>query len=203
MLVVMVVCGLDECGRGSLAGPLVAAAVVLDKKIDGLNDSKKLSASFRKTMYGRLVNTGSIILVAGISVPEINAKGVGWANKEIFRTLIEEIEADLFVVDGRLRIYQTSKDEKVRSVVKADTVIPEVMAASVVAKVTRDDMMNKLAKKYPAYGWDTNVGYGTKYHIQAIAKYGWVKHHRTVFVRTALGGYFSGLGLPDGWLGIS
>ena len=115
-----------------------------------------------------------------ISARQINNRGMGWANKEIFKRLIRKVEADKYIIDGNLKI------KKAVSIVKADTKIPEVMAASIVAKVTRDKLMRELHKKHPKYGWKTNVGYGTRYHIGAIREFGVVHYHRSVFVRSAI-----------------
>lgn len=180
----MIVCGLDECGRGALAGPLVAAAVILNPKFEilnsKLNDSKKLSPKLRLKFYRKITKSGAIVAVEQISVRQINFRGIGWANKEIFKRLIKKVVADKYIVDGNLKI------PKAVSIIKADTKIPEVMAASIVAKVTRDKLMRELAKDYPQFGWQSNKGYGTRYHIAAIREHGKTKYHRSKFVETAL-----------------
>ena len=117
-----------------------------------------------------------------ISARQINNRGMGWANKQVFKNLIKRTLADKYIVDGNLKI------RKAVSMVKADTKVPEVMAASIVAKVTRDKLMKELHKKHPNYGWRTNMGYGTSYHIRAIKEFGLVHYHRRVFVTTALKG---------------
>ena len=170
----MVVCGMDEVGRGSLAGPLVAAATILDKDtkiIKRLRDSKKLTPKQRAKLYGEIKKSGAIIAVGEISARQINTRGMGGANK---------VPADKYIADGNLKI------PGITSVVKADTKIPEVIAASITAKVFRDRIMDHLHEQYSKYGWQANKGYGTKYHIAAIREYGVTKYHRSVFVRTAL-----------------
>ena len=176
----MIICGLDECGRGPLAGPIMAAAVVLSQPLKNLKDSKQLSAKKRQYLYRRIIKTATAVKIESISVQQINNRGIGWANKEIFKRLIRKIEADKYIVDGNLKI------PKAVSIIKADTKIPEVMAASIVAKVTRDKLMRELAKDYPRFGWHSNMGYGTKYHLSALQEIGPTKHHRSAFVTTAL-----------------
>lgn len=182
----MNVCGLDEAGRGPLAGPLVAAATILNSQCSMLNlkDSKKLSNIQREIIYKAIIDSGSVIKTEVISAKQINNRGIGWANKEIFIRLIKAIDAEKYIIDGNLKI--KVKNKNIKSVIKADTTRKCVMAASIVAKVTRDRMMKDLYKEYPQYGWKFNMGYGTKVHIEAIKKYGTVKYHRDVFVTTAL-----------------
>lgn len=180
----MIICGMDEVGRGSLAGPIVAAAVVLNEQFRMYNlqlkDSKKLTEKQRNKIYKQLVNAGAIFAVEMISVRLINTKGIGWANKEVFRRLIKRVAADKYIVDGNLKI------KGAISMVKADSKVPEVMAASIIAKVTRDEQMIRLHDEHQAYGWKSNKGYGTRYHIAAIKEYGSTRYHRSLFVRTAL-----------------
>jgi ribonuclease HII len=183
----MIICGLDECGRGPLAGPLVAAGVILTGPMTGLADSKKLTEKNRHKIYHQLIKTGAVIKVEIISARQINNRGIGWANKEIFRKIIKQLEADKYIVDGNLKLGRIAgKTEKIKTLIKADNQIQEVMAASIVAKTIRDKMMREWNEKYPQYGWESNAGYGTKFHIQAIKKHGQTPLHRSVFVTTAL-----------------
>lgn len=178
----MIICGMDEVGRGALAGPLVAVATIFNVQcsVFNLKDSKKLTPENRARIYKRIIKSGAVIAVEIISARQINTKGMGWANKEIFRRLRKKIPADKYIADGNLKI------AGITSIVKADTKIPEVMAASIMAKVFRDRIMDHLHHHFDRYGWQSNKGYGTKYHISAIREHGVTKYHRSKFVSTAL-----------------
>jgi ribonuclease HII len=184
----MIICGLDEAGRGALAGPLVAAGVILNSKFKKYNielkDSKKLNRQQRERIFKAIVASGSTLGTEIITARQINNRGIGWANMEIFKRLIKKIQADKYIVDGNLRIHQ--RDKNVRCVIKADATRKCVMAASIIAKVTRDRLMQELHGEHPKYGWRMNAGYGTNYHITAIKESGVVRYHRSVFVTTAL-----------------
>ena len=184
----MRICGLDEVGRGALAGPLVAAATILNIQypISNLNDSKKLSKKQRERLFQEIIDSGAEVAVEIISARQINNRGIGWANKEIFKRLIKRVNADRYIIDGNLRINVKNQKSKIKSVVGADRTRKCVMAASIIAKVTRDELMRKLHEEHSNYGWDENVGYGTKKHIEAIRVHGEVRYHRSVFVTTAL-----------------
>ncbi|MCL4397922.1 ribonuclease HII [Patescibacteria group bacterium] len=189
----MVICGLDEAGRGALAGPLMAAAVVINQETkhkiqkDKLKDGKLLTALEREEICRRLRKSGAIILVETISARSINNHGIGWANKEIFRRLIKKVETDKYIVDGKLKIGRVAgKTDRIQSIVDADATIPEVILAGIVAKVERDKIMRQLHKEFRRYHWKINKGYGTKKHLAAIQKYGPCRYHRDIFVTTAL-----------------
>lgn len=188
----MLLCGIDEVGRGPLAGPLVACATILNSQnpIFNLKDSKKLSAAQRAKLYTKIKKSGAVIAISVISVNLINKKGIGWANKEAFRRLMRVTPADKYIIDGNLKIAGAT------SIIKADAKYPEVMAASIIAKVWRDRLMARLHQMYPQYGWISNKGYGTKYHIQALREHGPTKHHRKLFVKTALKPHPKPLSLP-------
>lgn len=191
------VCGLDEAGRGALAGSLVIAAVVMSRNFNfsevaprvTVRDSKELSKQQREALF-RIIEKYSLqIEVEVISVQEINDHGINWANTEGFRRLIMKIDADQYIVDGRWHLPSLATKTSLTScVVGGDRRIPAVLSAGIVAKIKRDEIIQKLHFFYPMYGWDTNTGHGTKRHIEAIRKYGLCEHHRKQFVATALGG---------------
>lgn len=187
-------CGLDECGRGALAGPLVAAGVVLAcsrqklARMAGvpLRDSKKLNKKQREKIYKALKKTKAEMAVEVISHRQVNTRGIGWANREIFRRLIRRLEADEYVADGTIKIGRVKGKKSIRSVVDADENIPPAIAAGIVAKVERDKIMDLMHREFPKYKWKNNTGHGTREHIHAIEIYGITKYHRSVFVTTAL-----------------
>lgn len=181
------ICGLDECGRGPLAGPLVAAAVIPNISLP-VKDGKKMTPIQRMKIFNAIRESGSMVAVEVISVRLINSRGIGWANKEIFRRLIKRIEADEYIIDGNLKIGKIRGKPHIRSVVDADATVYPTIVAGIMAKVFRDQLMKELHTRYPYYGWNTNAGYGTSYHIEALKTYGMCVHHRKVFVATALSG---------------
>lgn len=197
-------CGLDEVGRGALAGPLVAAAVVLPPDMRErlgplapfLRDSKTVPAARRAEVAALVRAHAPVVALAVISVDQINARGIGWANREAFRRLIARVGADLaadtpvdeYIVDGRIRpVARGPRGATVRCLVRADALVPAVAAASLVAKVHRDTLMRTLHARHPHYAWDSNVGYGTAAHLAALRTHGPSPEHRDQFVRTALG----------------
>jgi len=190
----IILCGLDEAGRGPLAGPIVACGVILHssftqlEKLSGIKirDGKLLSSIQREKVFRILTPSLTTIYPASISVSGINRYGIGWANKELFRRLIRKIPANRFVIDGNLHISVRNSAKYIQSIVDADATIPEVILAGICAKVIRDTMMDRYHKQFPQYHWNTNAGYGTKAHIEAIKKNGVTPLHRTVFVTTAL-----------------
>jgi len=254
-----VLCGLDEVGRGALAGPLVAAAVILplphsqefqndleNQANAPIRDSKKLTHLQRQRLFQTLTQSSAQITIASISVREINTHGIGWANKQVFINLIQEvinrhsklsgtpddsesipiisgsvsgITGIHFIVDGNLNIPSINSsavsfpigsnqplsrldpgignpgidDQQpshtnytITCLPRADAIYPVVSLASIVAKVTRDQLMQELHPQHPHYSWNTNVGYGTKAHINSLRQHGPTPHHRTQFVETVL-----------------
>lgn len=190
-------CGLDEVGRGALAGPLVAAAVILpDDFLERLGPlapflrDSKTTPRRRREEVAALVRAHAVALAIAVAPVEvINQRGVGWANRDVFRALITGIDADEYVVDGKIKPpAPADRIARVRCMVKADAHAPAVSAASIVAKVYRDHVMAELAVGYPQYGWEHNAGYGSPDHMEALRSHGPGPHHRRLFVATALGG---------------
>ncbi len=171
-------CGIDEAGRGPLAGPLVVAGVILLQRINGLQDSKKLDAKRRERLYERILERSRHHLVV-IEAAEIDGHGISWC----LRKALEEIVAVLggpgvrFLFDGNSR-YGV---REITTMVKADGKIREVSAASILAKVTRDRIMQEQAQIYPQYGFEQHKGYGTAEHLEAIERYGLCPIHRRSF----------------------
>ncbi len=188
-------CGLDEVGRGPLAGPLVAAAVVFPPGFDfaetfpdlKFGDSKMLSARQREAAADVIRDIAQTLTIETVSVDEINARGIGWANRTVFERLIMRIDADRYIVDGNLKLANLGRRARhVHSVIRADETEQAVAAASIIAKVTRDRIMRDLHLDFPAYGWDHNMGYCTRAHVEALQTYGACIYHRRQFVTSAL-----------------
>ena len=192
-----VVCGVDEAGRGPLAGPVVAAAVVIDRRRfrgalrDELDDSKALSRDAREACYRALwkcARGGAVSIgVGAASVGEIDRINILRASLAAMGRAVAAlgIKPDIALVDGNV---PPPLPCAVRTVIKGDALSFSIAAASVVAKVTRDRIMTGLSARYPGYGWDTNVGYGTPEHGEGLRRHGVTPHHRRSFepVRLAL-----------------
>ena len=182
----MWLCGLDEAGRGPLAGPLVAVGVVAPADLPiQARDSKQLTPRRRLQWAEDLKTQGLHYAVEVISVEEINRYGIGWANREVFQRLIHTLDADQYIVDGNLKLTDLgAKKNLTYCQVRADEVVPVVSAASILAKTIRDQIMIDLHEYYPVYQWHHNKGYGTKEHISALKTFGGSPHHRWQFVST-------------------
>src|SRR5579864_5253784 len=174
-------CGMDEVGRGAYAGPLVAAAVVLPPRFRHplLRDSKLLTALQRERVAEVVRRRALAWAIAEVSVDDINRRGMGWANVDIFRRLVELVEADGYCCDGKLRIPAA---RPVHSLVAGDRLVPAVSAASIIAKVHRDEIMRRMHDDAPHYNWASNKGYGAREHRVAILEHGPHPAHRRVWV---------------------
>ncbi len=181
------ICGVDEAGRGPLAGPVCAAAVILPRglEIEGLNDSKKLSERQRERLYGVICEKALHHGVAFASVEEIEKLNILEATFLAMNRAIAALGAspDLTLIDGN-----RCKGIAVpaRAIVAGDGKCADIAAASVLAKVTRDRYMAEQAKIYPQYGFEKHKGYGTKAHIAAIREHGPCPLHRALFLRKIL-----------------
>lgn len=173
--------GIDEVGRGPWAGPMVVGAVVLgDAKIEGLNDSKKLSAKKREKLAYEIKEKALAVATGWVSAGEIDEIGLSEALKLATRRAVAKIDIEYskIVIDGTIKLIN---DDRVVTLPKADSLIPAVSAASIVAKVARDMYMFKLGEKYPDYGFEDHVGYGTAKHKIALDKFGATNEHRRSF----------------------
>lgn len=196
------ICGLDEAGRGALAGPLVAAAVVFPAswRLEMANpdlrvrDSKLLTVRQRLTLY-EIIRTHAVAVdLEVISVHTINRRGIGWVNRTAFTRLIRRNAAARYLCDGNLKLSGLGeRGVRTCSIIRADGLIPSVIAAGIVAKVTRDRLMRELHQSHPHFNWHTNVGYGTRRHLEALSRHGPTSHHRALFVTTALKNFSSAL----------
>lgn len=189
------ICGLDEAGRGSLAGPIVIAGVVLPSNFSFkkffpniiIKDSKELNQKQREELFNAIKGKSFKIVTKIISTEQINKNGINWANTEGFRRIIKSVNADYYYIDGQWKLPNLGgKKHCTECVIKGDRKIISVLSAGVVAKIKRDSIMRKLHLKYANYHWDTNTGHGTQKHLKAIRKYGTCAQHRTKFVKTAL-----------------
>lgn len=176
------VCGIDEVGRGPWAGPVTAAAVILDPSNipAGLNDSKKLTAARREALFTEIMATATVS-IASASVQEIDQINILQATFLAMRRAIEGLETvpTFALIDGNK--IPPGLPCKAQAVIKGDARSLSIAAASIVAKVTRDRLMCDLSATFPGYGWETNMGYGTKAHQAGLAKLGVTPHHRVSF----------------------
>lgn len=179
------ICGIDEAGRGPLAGPVVVAAVIMprDSFIEGVNDSKKISEKKREKLYEQITNEAIAWSVAIINQREIDSLNILNATKKGVTTSIQELptKPNLILVDALEHI--NTCGIPYTPVIKGDAKVYSIAAASIVAKVTRDRIMREWADVYPQYDFAQNKGYGTAKHIAAIKEYGICNLHRNTFVK--------------------
>ena len=176
------VAGVDEVGRGSLIGPVYAAAVILNRSINKkiLKDSKSLTKNKRK-LLANYIKKNSIWAIGKASVKEIEKINILHASLLAMKRAIMKLKKkpSLVLIDGNK--LPEIKNYKLTSVIKGDQKIPSISAASIIAKVTRDRIISDLSKKFKGYYWDKNCGYGTKQHLKAIKRLGITSHHRQTF----------------------
>ncbi len=182
------IAGVDEAGRGPLAGPVYAAAVILppDIYIEGLNDSKKLSEKKREQLFSVICDAAISYAVAYATVEEIDTVNIREATSLAMNRAISNLELppDFVLVDGN---YIGNCPYPHECVIKGDARSASIAAASILAKVSRDRLLLDLAKEYPEYGFEKHKGYGTALHIEALKKYGPLPIHRKTFLKKILG----------------
>lgn len=181
------VCGIDEAGRGPLAGPVYAAAVILPNGIviDGLNDSKKLTEKKREKLFDVIIENAVAYGIGSASEKEIDEINILQATFLAMKRAVEnmQISPDYAFVDGNR---DPMLDIPTETVVKGDAKVPSIAAASILAKVSRDRMMYEMDKKYPQYSFAKHKGYGTKVHVEALKEYGPCEIHRRTFLKKIL-----------------
>ena len=177
-----IIAGVDEVGRGSLVGPVYAAAVILKRKIDKkkLKDSKKLTKINRQILE-KYIKKNSYWSIGSASLKEIEKLNILNASLLAMKRAIMKLKKKpgQILIDGNK--IPKIKNYNLKYVIKGDEKIPEISAASIIAKVSRDRLITKMSKKYIKYSWNKNAGYGTKSHLLAIKKFGITKHHRKTF----------------------
>lgn len=182
------ICGVDEAGRGPLAGPVCAGAVILPRglEIPGLNDSKKLTDKKRRELYPIIKEQAIAWGIGFASHEEIDELNILQATYLAMSRAIQALEgkADFALIDGN-----RAKDFGIplKTVVKGDSLSASIAAASVLAKVARDDIMQEMAKEYPEYGFEVHKGYGTKQHYEALRQHGHCPIHRMSFLKKFYG----------------
>ena len=183
------ICGVDEAGRGPLAGPVCAAAVILPKhlEIPELNDSKKLSDKRRRELFPVIQEQAISYGIAFASQEEIDERNILQATFLAMRRALDQLDPrpELALIDGNR---QTDFGLPCETVIKGDSLSANIAAASVLAKVTRDDWMIAAAEQYPGYGFEIHKGYGTKAHYAALEKLGPCPIHRRTFLKKLYGG---------------
>lgn len=182
------ICGVDEAGRGPLAGPVCAAAVILPEhlQIPGLNDSKKLSDKKRRDLFPIIKEQAIAYGIAFATVEEIDEINILQATFLAMERAVAQLngQADFALIDGNR---EPKLDIESMAVVKGDSRSASIAAASILAKVTRDDYMEELASQYPQYGFEVHKGYGTKRHYQALEEFGMCPVHRRSFLKKFYG----------------
>ncbi len=181
------IAGVDEAGRGPLAGPVYAACVIIDPRrpLYGVNDSKKLSEKCRDALYDIIIDRAAAYGIGYSDNEIINEHGIMFALNRAMQLALRncKMQPDIVLIDGNVAFNIASK---VEPIVNGDSRSVSIAAASILAKVSRDRVMKEYAQMYPEYNFESNKGYGTAEHIEAIKKHGLSPIHREIFCRTAL-----------------
>jgi ribonuclease HII len=170
------ICGIDEAGRGALAGPLCVAGALLKKNIKELNDSKKLTEKKREELFDIIINNSEHEIVF-IDNKFIDKNGLTLSIKKAIEQIISKISTTQYIMDGNHNFGISN----IQTIIKGDALVPAISAASILAKVSRDRLMKSLDSKYNIYEFEKHKGYGTKKHIEKIEKYGYSNLHRQSF----------------------
>lgn len=182
-----VICGIDEAGRGPLAGPVYAAAVILPKGhiVEGVNDSKKISEKKRDLLFDKIIDECVCYSIGTASEQEIDEINILQATFLAMRRAVAglEIKPDIALIDGNKK---PGLDIVEQTIVKGDSKSANIAAASIIAKVSRDRYMLEMAEKYPKYQFEKHKGYGTKLHYEMLEKYGISPIHRKTFLKKLL-----------------
>jgi ribonuclease HII len=177
-----IICGVDEAGRGPLAGPVCCAAVILpsDIRFEWLDDSKKVTPKRREKLFDEIKTNALAFHIELVDNDTIDSINILQATMLGMKKCIEALQCDQALIDGNS---VPNSNVPCTSIIKGDSKSASIAAASVLAKVTRDRYMDRLAEEYPQYGFDKNKGYPTKSHYEAIRTYGPTKFHRKTFLR--------------------
>ena len=176
-------CGIDEAGRGPIAGSLVVAGVVLTAPVAGLMDSKKVSEKKRELLYPQIIENSTYHIVS-FPAHAVDELGISECMSIALQEIQDHVQADTYLFDGNTNFGVTNLE----TLVKADVTVPEVSAASILTKVTHDREMIEFSKQYPEYSFEKHKGYGTKAHVEAILEHGYTPEHRRSFKLKSLKG---------------
>ena len=179
----MALCGIDEAGRGPIAGSLVVAGVILNHPVEGLMDSKKVSEKKRELLYPQIIANSTYHIVS-FPAHAVDELGISECMTIALQEIQENVKCDNYLFDGNT----TFGVENLETMIKADAKVEEVSAASILAKVTHDREMIEFSKTYPEYSFEKHKGYGTKAHVDAILEYGYTPEHRRSFKLKSLKG---------------
>lgn len=177
------ICGVDEVGRGPLAGPVTVTAIIMDLNnlVEGVDDSKKLSEKKRERLYDQILQNSIAVSTVSLDNNVVDEINILNATKQAMRTAILNLEPkpDIVLIDA----VQLDIPYKTHAIIKGDALSYSIGCASIIAKVTRDRMMREYALQYPEYGFEGNKGYGSAKHIEAIRQYGATPIHRKTFIK--------------------